>query len=88
MSLYSLVILILRYSLISACHNEELSETIYVKSYIRGPDLPGESVSRPDFKEDDFYPEISADDCYKTANQILTVIELVSLFYRVPNSEL
>jgi len=66
------------YSLITACHNEDLDETIFVKSHIRGADLDdSESVSRPDFKEGGFYPLISADDCYKQAGQIETLIELL-----------
>lgn len=61
--------------LITVCHDELIDFTYWSKHYIYGAELEhAESGgNRPSFKESDFYPDISADDCYKQVKQTETI---------------
>lgn len=63
---------------ISICHDEKTSDTFYVEHEIDGPRLSqSESINRPSFAEGGFYPDIEADKCYTSAEQIKTIAILL-----------
>ncbi|CAG7717891.1 unnamed protein product [Allacma fusca] len=62
---------------IDVCHNDTASETLYTLHTIDGPNLKSNNAKDPKWRPDQFYPNISVDNCYLQLEQNKTLDKIL-----------